>query len=88
MPPCYAVFGVFNRHYRKVKAIFGVTDVLLTSMAFMIAYETRVRLHFENKFFIDFPMAALLLVVSAFVLRSLLGTGSTYTKNWIPRTPA
>ena len=55
---------MFNRHYRKVKAIFGFTDVILASLAFLIAYETRIRLHFEKQFFLDFPTAALLLVVS------------------------
>ena len=64
MCPCYAVSGVFNRHYRKVKAIFGFTDVIITSLAFLIAYETRIRLRFEKQFFLDFPIAALLLVVS------------------------
>jgi len=56
---------VFSRHYRKVKAIFAATDVLLTSIAFVAAYQTRVRLHLEKNFFIDFPVAALLLVLSA-----------------------
>ncbi len=56
---------MFSRHYRKVKAIFGATDVLLTSIAFIAAYQTRIRLHLEKVFFIDFPMAALLLVLSA-----------------------
>jgi exopolysaccharide biosynthesis polyprenyl glycosylphosphotransferase len=56
---------VFSRHYRKVKAIFGATDVLLTSIAFIAAYQTRLRLHLEKNFFIDFPVAALLLVLSA-----------------------
>ncbi len=56
---------MFSRHYRKVKAIFGATDVLLTSIAFVAAYQTRVRLHLEKNFFIDFPVAALLLVLSA-----------------------
>jgi exopolysaccharide biosynthesis polyprenyl glycosylphosphotransferase len=56
---------VFSRHYRKVKAIFGATDVLLTSIAFIAAYQTRVRLHLEKTFFIDFPVAALLLILSA-----------------------
>jgi exopolysaccharide biosynthesis polyprenyl glycosylphosphotransferase len=56
---------VFSRHYRKVKAIFGATDVLLTSIAFIAAYQTRLRLHLEKTFFIDFPVAALLLVLSA-----------------------
>jgi exopolysaccharide biosynthesis polyprenyl glycosylphosphotransferase len=62
---CYAESKVFSRHYRKVKAIFGATDVLLTSIAFVAAYQTRVRLHLEKNFFIDFPVAALLLVLSA-----------------------
>jgi len=56
---------VFSRHYRKVRAIFGATDVLLTSIAFIAAYQTRLRLHLEKNFFIDFPVAALLLVLSA-----------------------
>jgi exopolysaccharide biosynthesis polyprenyl glycosylphosphotransferase len=56
---------VFSRHYRKVKAIFGATDVLLTSIAFIAAYQTRLRLHLEKNFFLDFPVAALLLVLSA-----------------------
>src|SRR3984893_7180640 len=64
MRPCYAVSGVFSRHYRKVKAIFGVTDVILTSLAFIAAYQTRIRLDFEHLFFLDLPVAVLLLVVS------------------------
>src|SRR5580658_6350477 len=62
---CYAESKVFSRHYRKVKAIFGATDVLLTSIAFIAAYQTRVRMHLDKVFFIDFPVAALLLVLSA-----------------------
>ncbi|HEV2690227.1 MAG TPA: sugar transferase, partial [Bryobacteraceae bacterium] len=60
---------MFSRHYRKVKAIFGLTDVFLVSLAFFGAYETRLRLsqrvHFEKVFYLDFPVAALLLVLSA-----------------------
>ena len=56
---------MFSRHFRKVKAIFGLTDLVLTSLAFFAAYETRIRLHFERTFFIDFPVAALLLVLSS-----------------------
>jgi exopolysaccharide biosynthesis polyprenyl glycosylphosphotransferase len=55
---------VFSRHYRKVKATFGLTDVLLIFIAFLAAYETRLRLHFENVFYIDFPIATLLLIIS------------------------
>ncbi len=56
---------MFSRHYRKIKAIFGATDVLLTSVAFLAAYWTRSLLPFEKNFYLDFPVAALLLVLSA-----------------------
>jgi exopolysaccharide biosynthesis polyprenyl glycosylphosphotransferase len=56
---------VFSRHYRKVKAIFGATDVLLTSVAFLAAYRTRLLLPFEKNFYLDFRVAGLLLVISA-----------------------
>ena len=56
--------GVFSRHYRTVKAIFGFTDVILTSLAFILAYETRVRLRFEHQFYLDFPAAVLLLAIA------------------------
>jgi exopolysaccharide biosynthesis polyprenyl glycosylphosphotransferase len=55
---------VFSRHYRTVKAVFGFTDVLLTSLAFLLAYETRARLHFQQVFYLDFRAAALLLAIS------------------------
>ena len=35
---------MFSRHYRKVKAIFGLTGVFLVSLAFLAAYQTRIRL--------------------------------------------
>jgi len=56
---------VFSRHYRKVKAIFGATDVLLTSLAFFAAYRTRILLPFEKNFYLDFRVASLLLAISA-----------------------
>ena len=56
---------MFSGHYRKVKAIFGLTDVGLTSCAFIAAYETRLRLPFERHFELDFPVAPILLAVSA-----------------------
>jgi exopolysaccharide biosynthesis polyprenyl glycosylphosphotransferase len=55
---------VFSRHYRKVKAIFGLTDVLLITLAFLAAYETRIRLQFEKVFYLDFLVATLLLIIS------------------------
>jgi exopolysaccharide biosynthesis polyprenyl glycosylphosphotransferase len=59
---------MFTRHYRKVKAILGFTDSILISFAFVAAYQTRFRLNFEKPFYwvfyIDFRVAALLLLVS------------------------
>jgi len=56
---------VFSGHYRKVKAIFGLTDVALTTVAFAAAYETRILLPFEREFKIEFPTAPALLLLSA-----------------------
>ncbi len=55
---------MFSRHYRKVKAIFGLTDVLLITLAFLAAYETRIRLRFDKVFYLDFLVATLLLIIS------------------------
>jgi exopolysaccharide biosynthesis polyprenyl glycosylphosphotransferase len=55
---------VFSRHYRKVKAIFGLTDVLLITLAFFAAYQTRVRLQLEKVFYLEFLVAMLLLIIS------------------------
>jgi exopolysaccharide biosynthesis polyprenyl glycosylphosphotransferase len=59
---------MFTRHYRKVKAIFTITDPILISIAFVAAYQTRLQLNFEKPFYwlfyIDFRVAALLLLVS------------------------
>jgi exopolysaccharide biosynthesis polyprenyl glycosylphosphotransferase len=59
---------MFSRHFRKVKAIFCLTDSALTSLAFVAAYRTRFRLNsqqpFHWVFYIDFRVAVLLLVIS------------------------
>lgn len=55
---------MFSRHYRKVKALFGLADVILTTAAFVAAYQTRAWLHLEHRFFLDLPTAALLLLYS------------------------
>jgi len=59
---------VFSRHYRKVKSILGLADSILISLAFFAAYQTRLRLNFHRAFYwvfyIDFPIAVLLLMVS------------------------
>jgi hypothetical protein len=53
----YANLDVFSGHYRKVKAIFGFTDSALITVAFIGAYETRIRLPFHFFFEIPFPVA-------------------------------
>ena len=51
---------MFSRHYRKVKALFGLSDVLLTGIAFEAAYQTRSFLPFQHEFYFDRPAKALL----------------------------
>ncbi len=59
---------MFSRHFRRVKAIFGLIDSLLVCLAFIAAYQTRFLLNVERlfyfTFYIEFPTAILLLVVS------------------------
>jgi len=54
---------VFSRHHRKAKLLFGLSDVLITALAFEAAYQTRFLLssYFENRFFLIVPIKALLL---------------------------
>lgn len=52
---------MFSRHYRKVKALFGLSDVLLAGLAFEAAYQTRSLLPFQHQFYLDRPVKALLL---------------------------
>ncbi len=60
---------MYSRHYRRVKTIFGVIDAVLICIAFIAAYETRIFLNFEKisyfRFYLQFPIATLLLVISA-----------------------
>ena len=59
---------LFSLYHRKVKVIFGLTDSVLISLAFVAAYQTRFRLNSEQPFhwvfYIDFRVAILLLFVS------------------------
>jgi exopolysaccharide biosynthesis polyprenyl glycosylphosphotransferase len=52
---------VFNRHHRKARLLFGLSDVLLTALAFEAAYFTRVYLPIDRAFFLTVPVKALLL---------------------------
>ena len=52
---------VFSRHHRKARLLFGLSDVLLTALAFEAAYLTRLVLPFHFVFYFDVPVMALLL---------------------------
>ena len=41
---------VFSRHHRKLRVLFGLSDVLLTALAFEAAYQTRLHLELERAF--------------------------------------
>lgn len=59
--PCYAESRVFSRHHRKARALFGLSDVVLTALAFEAAYQLRLHLPFDRTFFIAVPSKAILL---------------------------
>jgi exopolysaccharide biosynthesis polyprenyl glycosylphosphotransferase len=56
---------MFSRHHRKVRVLFGLSDVVVTALAFEAAYQTRVWLPLERVFFLTLPVKALLLGFSA-----------------------
>ncbi len=67
---------MFSRHQRKAQVLFGLSDVLLTALAFEAAYQTRIwlaafpslpLLSFEREFYIVVPVKALLLGFAALV---------------------
>jgi exopolysaccharide biosynthesis polyprenyl glycosylphosphotransferase len=63
---------VFSRHHRKARLLFGLSDMLLTALAFEAAYQTRYWLPFGPNFFLTVPLKALLLG-AAIVTWLLLG---------------
>lgn len=52
---------MFRGHHRKAKLLFGVSDILITALAFEAAYYTRARLSLEHVFFLAAPVHVLLL---------------------------
>ena len=52
---------MFSRQHRKVRVLFGLSDVLLTAAAFECAYQTRAWLHLERTFFLPVALKALVL---------------------------
>ena len=56
---------MFNRHHRKARLLFGLSDVLITALAFEAAYQTRRLIPFlELDFYLERPTKALLLMGS------------------------
>src|ERR1022692_1191721 len=66
-PPCYAVMRMFSRQRRKARFLFGLSDILLTALAFEAAYRTRSLLHLERAFFLILPTKTLVLGFAATV---------------------
>jgi exopolysaccharide biosynthesis polyprenyl glycosylphosphotransferase len=52
---------MFSRQRRKARVLFGLSDILLTALAFEAAYQTRSLLHLERIFYILAPTKALVL---------------------------
>ena len=55
---------VFRGHHRKVRLLFGISDIVLTALAFLLAYRARVLLDhvpLEHDFHLDAPVLVLLL---------------------------
>jgi len=52
---------MFSRQHRKARVLFGLSDILLTALAFEAAYQTRLLLHLDRTFFIIVPIKALVL---------------------------
>jgi len=55
---------VFRGHHRKVRLLFGISDIVVTALAFLLAYRTRVLLDhvpLEHDFHLEPPVLVLLL---------------------------
>lgn len=52
---------MFSRHHRKTRILFGLSDILLTAIAFEVAYQTRIHLQFDRDFYLLTSVKALLL---------------------------
>ena len=62
---------MFSRH-RKARVLFGLSDIILVSLAFEAAYRTRALLHLEHEFSITVERKALMI---AFALASWVAIG-------------
>ena len=64
--------SVFSRHYRQIRIVFGLSDVVLMALAFELAYQTRLALPLERVFYLVLPVKVLL-VGAACALWPLVG---------------
>src|SRR5689334_6931714 len=59
--PWYSVIRMFSRQHRKARLLFALADIVITSLAFEAAYQTRIWLHLERVFFLPPAIKALVL---------------------------
>ncbi|MGE5644535.1 MAG: sugar transferase [Acidobacteriota bacterium] len=52
---------MFSGHHRKARLLFGLSDVVLTALAFEAAYQSRMWLPLERTFYLNLQVKALLL---------------------------
>jgi exopolysaccharide biosynthesis polyprenyl glycosylphosphotransferase len=71
---------MFPGQHRRVRILFGASDLILIALAFQFAYWTRERLHLQNEFFLDRPVALLLLVWSMLVWVGLAAWWEIYDR--------
>lgn len=57
---------MYSRHHRRARVLFGASDVLLTAIAFELAYQTRAWLPLERFFELTPQVRALLLFCALF----------------------
>ncbi|MFN7999249.1 MAG: sugar transferase [Bryobacteraceae bacterium] len=52
---------MFSRQHRKARILFGLSDIILTALAFEAAYQTRSFIQLSHEFYIIIPTKALIL---------------------------
>jgi exopolysaccharide biosynthesis polyprenyl glycosylphosphotransferase len=65
---------MFSRQHRRARILFGITDIVLITLAFEFAYWTRLWLPLENVFFIQ-PAARSLVLAGALTIWIVCGAG-------------
>lgn len=58
---------MFSRQHRKTRVLFGLSDIVLTTLAFEAAYQTRLLLQLEHVFYLGVPLKALVLGLALLV---------------------